>query len=184
MDYLAAQKSPVSPGLLLSGQSYHVVMTLSVWAATVIANFLLIFAIIYRRSWLIVPMFSIVQAIGITFILVQVYLYNAPSVSQHVYHEFWLYTDQLSILLDALCVRELMEKCPDNQPLCWGSYLLLAHVLIKFHEYILREQLAGHHLIYLVRVGINLILTLLLAWAIYSMPKQESSKENPRHARS
>jgi hypothetical protein len=142
-------------------------MSIAVWVATVIANLLLSFAIIKRRAWKYIPMFSIFQFIGIVFISVQIFMYLNPKITDFTYHAFWIYTDTLSILLDALCFRELLARCPQDKWLCMSAYLLLFHVLLKFHESILREALHDYQSWYKARVLINFLLTILQAFTIY-----------------
>lgn len=138
------------------------------WLLTVIANFLLILAIIRRRTWRLVPLFSAVQFIGIIFIAVQIFMYFDPKIPDSTYHAFWFYTDTLSILLDALCFKELLDRCPGDKWLCASAYFLLLHVVIKFHEAILREALRPYHNWYRYRIALNVFVTLLQAFSIYS----------------
>lgn len=146
-------------------------MSIAIWAATVIANVMLVLAIVRKRSWKVLPLFSTVQFIGLTFSAIQIFMYFSPLVPNVVYHSFWLYTDQLFILLESFSIHEIISKCRQNI-LCWAAGLAGLHVLLKFHEYILSEAGIGNHRWYVVRVTLNLILTLLMAWCMYAVPEE------------
>jgi hypothetical protein len=151
--------------------------------ASVGSNLILVFMILWRRTYRALPVFSCVQFIGIAFTAAQLVLYWTPSVPDSTYHSFWVYTDQLFILLEAFAAGEIFAKClGDHLEFCAVGCILLLHVTLKFHEWILRQSLKPYENLKLGREILNVVLTLLLAWCVYAFRDKENPMRPHKHS--
>jgi hypothetical protein len=141
---------------------------LSLTSLTVTANVLLTAAIIWRRAWRIVPTFCAFQFLTILFTIALSVLYWMPSIPDEIYHSVWLGTDQIDIVLEAFAAWELFGL-RSNIYLFWMAILMLIHDVMKIEEYLMIDTGRTALSVQDARFLLNLILTLLLAAAVYAL---------------
>lgn len=117
--------------------------------------------------WRRIPLFTVVQALGIIFISLQVVMFYSHRFTPDEYKTMWLATDQISLVFDVICFAQLFDKFEEDTILYWFSFAYIMHVVLKIYENLTAFGMANYGFIYSVRYWMNLILTLLLAGTFY-----------------
>lgn len=139
------------------------------WVATIIANLLLLCALVPARRKF--PMFFGCQMIVMATGLMLAWGFYSPRVDAGSYREAWMTCDQMYILMAAVIAWEVWEKS-SSRFLCIMAVLLALHSGMMLWDYAhdVFEQEG------FMRVMLNIPLTFGLALAVYSDRKGESMK--------